>query len=271
MTYLAVNHGAKGLIYYSYFNIRDDADYATRWPQIKGIASEIDQLRPVFLSTYQASNNQITCNNDDIDFKLMWESGKYYLFAVNTKVDSGGEPVENNGVSFQINIGNKPAEIDTLFEDPPRQIPVSSGTVTDDFGLYEAHVYYWEGDFEEDAGTDTPQGGGSSGGGCFIATAAFGSYVNPHVQVIKDFRDEYLFMNMPGRWFVGMYNTYGPFWADQLNAHPRCKPFVRLALMPLVGISYFLVKTSLASKLLTGFLLMGLVLICLLRIHGRSV
>ncbi len=109
------------------------------------------------------------------------------------------------------------------------------------------------------------------GGLCFIATAAFGTYMHPHVQVIKDFRDEYLLTNMPGRWFVGMYNTYGPFWADFLNAHPRCKPFVRLALMPVVGISYFVLNTSLAMKLLTGFLLLGFLPICLLRIHGRSV
>jgi len=88
MTYLAVNHGAKGLIYYSYFNIVDDPDYASRWPQIKEIVREIDQLRPVFLSRYQISTCQVTCNNDDIDFKLMWENNKYYLFAVSTEVPS---------------------------------------------------------------------------------------------------------------------------------------------------------------------------------------
>jgi len=106
---------------------------------------------------------------------------------------------------------------------------------------------------------------------CFIATAAFGSYMDPHVQIIKDFRDEHLLTNMPGRWFVSMYNTYGPFWADLLNAHPWCKPFVRLALTPLVGMSYFVVKASLATKLLTGFLLMGFIVICVLRTHGSSV
>lgn len=123
---------------------------------------------------------------------------------------------------------------------------------------------------------EPPQSGSSwstddDDGLCFVATAAFGSYMHPHVQVIRDFRDKYLLTNMPGRWFVGKYNTYGPFWADFLNAHPRCKPFVRLALMPMVGMSYFTLKTSLVTKLLTGFLLMGLVVICFLRIRSRSV
>jgi hypothetical protein len=33
---------------------------------------------------------------------------------------------------------------------------------------------------------------GGGGGGCFIATAAFGSYVEPNVKLLRDFRDHYL-------------------------------------------------------------------------------
>ncbi len=171
MSYLAVNHGAKGLIYYSYFDIRNDANYDTRWIEIKDIASEIDQLRSVFLSTSQTSDNDVTCNNGDIDFKLMWYDGTYYLLAVNTKEET------ISGVSFQINLANKPAVFDTLFEGG-RQVSVVSGTVTDSFGPYEVHVYQWQGSFEEDGDGDGGSGGGG-GGGCFISAAAFGSYVDP--------------------------------------------------------------------------------------------
>ena len=169
MTYLAVNHGAKGLIYYSYFNIVDDPDYDTRWPQIKEIAGEIDQLRPVFLSTYQTNDDDIVCDNVDIDFKLMREGDTYYLFAVNTKEE------EITGVSFEINLAQKPSEFDTLFEGG-RQISVTDGKVTDCFNPYEVHVYYWEEPESDDVDTGGGGGGGggSSGGGCFIATAAFG-------------------------------------------------------------------------------------------------
>ena len=85
MTYLAVNHGAKGLIYYAYFNLLANADYDTRWPEIKEVAGEIKVLRPVFLSIYQTDENDISCDSNDIDFKLMREGDKYYLFAINTK------------------------------------------------------------------------------------------------------------------------------------------------------------------------------------------
>jgi hypothetical protein len=152
MSYLAVNHGAKGLIYYSYFNIRDDADYATRWPQIKEIAGEIDSLRPVLLSIDQTNENDVVCDNADIDFKLMWDLGTYYLLAVNTRVNADGEPVDNNNVSFEINLVNKPTVFDTLFEGG-RQVSVISSAVTDNFGPYEVHVYRFEVDGDGDGFT----------------------------------------------------------------------------------------------------------------------
>jgi hypothetical protein len=136
MSYLATNHGAKGLIYYSYFNIRDDSDFNERWPQIKEIAAEVDQLRPVFLSLYETGDNDVASDNPDIDVKLMREGDTYYLFAVNTKEQG------ISAVLFHINLPDKPALVQTLFEGG-RQLAASDGEFTDDFGIYEVHVYQW--------------------------------------------------------------------------------------------------------------------------------
>jgi predicted CXXCH cytochrome family protein len=158
-------------------------------------------------------------------------------------------------------------------EDEYTVISTESGISTEDSSAAIITVVDGDGN-DSGVGTNSSASNTSSASGngnCFIATAAFGSYADPHVQVLRDFRDEYLLTNMPGRWFVSTYYTYGPFWADRLNTHNGCKPIVRLSLMPLVGLSYFMLKASLATKLLAGFVIMGFVMSCLLWIHGRSV
>ena len=90
--------------------------------------------------------------------------------------------------------------------------------------------------------------------GCFIATAAYGFYSAPQVQVLRDFRDRYLLTNAPGRAFVSWYYRYGPIGAHFINAHPWLKPPVRLALLPLVLGSIFLIYLPLAAKLAMLFI-----------------
>jgi hypothetical protein len=136
MTYLAINHGAKGLIYYSYFNIRDDKDYRTRWEQIKDLASEIKHLRPVLLSTDEADDGCIRCDNKDIDLKLMKQGTSYYAFAINTEKGIAER------VSFRVKLPNRPPSIDLLFEGG-RSIEAANGTFADNFAPYEVHVYHW--------------------------------------------------------------------------------------------------------------------------------
>lgn len=98
-------------------------------------------------------------------------------------------------------------------------------------------------------------GGGGGGGGCFIATAAFGSPVQKHVRLLKDFRDQFLLSNTPGRLFVRAYYRYSPPFAEYISDHDVLKGAVRVMLYPLVGLSYVLLKLSLPLQLV----LMGLI------------
>jgi len=110
---------------------------------------------------------------------------------------------------------------------------------------------------------------GATGGGCFIATAAFGSYVKPQVKLLREFRDQYLLTNRPGQCFVEKYYKYGPYGANYIERYDWLKSIVRALLMPLVGISYILVKTSLAAKILT-VLLMILSMVVSWKVMHRS-
>ncbi len=78
-------------------------------------------------------------------------------------------------------------------------------------------------------------GGGGGGGMCFIATAAYGSYLDPHVSVLRRFRDRFLLTSGPGRAFVNLYYTWSPPAARFIERHTGVKTTVRAVLTVLVS------------------------------------
>ena len=79
----------------------------------------------------------------------------------------------------------------------------------------------------------------SDGGNCFIATAAYGSYLSPDVSVLRKFRDEYLLTNYLGSKFVEYYYQTSPPVADYIRQHELLRSLTRALLTPLVyGIKY---------------------------------
>lgn len=97
----------------------------------------------------------------------------------------------------------------------------------------------------------------TSGGGCFIATAAFGSYFNPYVRILRDFRDTFLLTNRAGSAFVAWYYRVSPSIADRIRTRESLKIGVRAALMPAVGFSALCLKVGvLPAVLLTALLLL---------------
>ena len=98
-------------------------------------------------------------------------------------------------------------------------------------------------------------GSSGSGGGCFIATAAYGSYLDPHVVTLRNFRDQHLLTNSVGMWLVELYYRHSPPLADYIRQREALRRLVRSGLA--------IVIYSIEYPTVTGliFLLPALILI----------
>ncbi len=94
--------------------------------------------------------------------------------------------------------------------------------------------------------SDRDNGGGS--GGCFIATAAYGSYLDPHVCILRNFRDNYLLTNYFGKKIIAFYYRHSPIIAKYIASNEILKKVTRWLLTPVVYVAeYFSGKKSITK------------------------
>ncbi len=123
------------------------------------------------------------------------------------------------------------ALMDTLGQSPPNAVSEST--------KYRLGGVYWYG-----APPLAP-----AVNGCFIASAAYGSYLDSRLDTLRAFRDQYLMTNTIGQDLVYLYYKHSPPVAKFINEHPALKPVVRVALLPAVAMSTVAVKTTLVEKI----------------------
>ena len=77
-----------------------------------------------------------------------------------------------------------------------------------------------------------------SGGGCLIATAAFGSEIAPQIQQLRETRDNVLLSTQSGTAFMSAFNefyySFSPTVADWERQNPVFKEVVKTTLTPLI-------------------------------------
>jgi len=69
---------------------------------------------------------------------------------------------------------------------------------------------------------------------CFIATAAYGSPMEPHVKVLREFRDRFLVTNSVGQAFIKLYYMTSPPIADYISEHESLRTATRWSLTPVI-------------------------------------
>ena len=88
---------------------------------------------------------------------------------------------------------------------------------------------------DADAGAPAPAG---SGGGCLIATAAYGTELEPRVQALREMRQNVVMSTGSGAsfmaWFNDVYYSFSPAVADLQREHPALREAARIALAPML-------------------------------------
>jgi len=71
---------------------------------------------------------------------------------------------------------------------------------------------------------------------CFIATAAYGTPFAEEIDVLRNWRDEFLEASYPGRLFIRTYYSLSPPVADNISESDGKRKIVRTALGPIVKV-----------------------------------
>lgn len=87
MTYIYLTHGATGIVYYYYADIKLTFDSEVRWEAVKSIAQEVKDLSPILLAE-DVQTGKIRADNALIHWTAKQKDGKTYIIAVNTSTET---------------------------------------------------------------------------------------------------------------------------------------------------------------------------------------
>lgn len=142
MTYLAVAHGADGILWFALGYALNHPDL---WQTLKDLAAELKALNPVLTAKTVWTKARQPAGHPAIHAILKETDDAYFLIAVNVPDIGGPEDGPKTLLSKDLTgvalpVGEVKATMAKVwFED--REVSLSEGTITDDFKLYERHVY----------------------------------------------------------------------------------------------------------------------------------
>jgi len=152
-------------------------------------------------------------------------------------------------------------------------------TIYSDTGLSESTTYYYRVRAYNSSGNSTYSNEASDttfSSSCFIATAVYGSPMEAHVKVLRQFRDCFLPTTSVGGAFIDFSYAYSPPVAGFTARHDRVRLAVPWSLLPLLGFRYVAIHLSPAAALGLVVLLSCLVgasatiAVCRVRLRRQS-
>ncbi|MFQ6096980.1 MAG: hypothetical protein ACE5O2_04575 [Armatimonadota bacterium] len=88
MAFLCIVHGAKGLIFYSFQDLkRDPLGFDKRWADVRRVADDVAQVVPIILSTERRPKLRITRGADGVHAAAFERNGVPYVIAINATTE----------------------------------------------------------------------------------------------------------------------------------------------------------------------------------------
>jgi len=168
----------------------------------------------------------------DIRYRVYWSDSKFDDDSKDTDSVDSSDPV--TGTSYKVE--DLTNELEYWFgvsaiDEHDNESPLSVVSSAMPIEAYDFFEYY------KDGGA----GGSEEGGFCFIATAAWGSYMARDVMTLRTFRDQYLLTWWPGRLMVDAYYATSPPIARAVAGNDSTRAWVRAVLWPLVQVARVIV------------------------------
>ncbi len=129
-SYLALMHGAKGLVYHlGHGGVSPDS--TRHWSVYRGLLQEVNEIYPIVIAADPGMRPRATPDASRLDICVRQYNGRIYLVACNL----AQEPIS---AVFDLS-SQKFTTAQVLFEN--RKLPIEDGKLKDEFTAYEPHVY----------------------------------------------------------------------------------------------------------------------------------
>ena len=214
------------------------------------IGTTVGQESSAVEETIEEEETQLTINSFEV-----YEDADYTRYRVT------GDAPESTNITFKTtkpdgSPGNYPGEIDTSKPayivdnkiDPTNNLVYGTWTLkvcAPEYGACVQELFTIDEptDLSDDKSTNTEvvsnEKSTEEGGGCLIATAAYGSELAPQVQMLREIRDNQLMNTESGSAFMSTFNeayySFSPYIADMERENPVFKEIVKAGLTPMLS------------------------------------
>jgi len=197
------------------------------------------------IGSSRTSSITVTIPRTVIDAKIGSDDDSFFVLVNGLEVDFE-ETVDSKERELTIPIFSDTERIEifgtvigsveeTTFEDDGDSVPDSQDACPTQPETYNGYQDN-DGCPDEKPETTKPE---LSGGGCLIATAAYGTELAPQVQILREIRDNVLFGTNSGTVFLMGFNqfyyTFSPTIADWERQNPAFRELVKTAITPMLS------------------------------------